>query len=106
MGRGLSEQQRITILAIGAGQIRYGRDSVWAGGWTKTPSQRASWSRTLARLQDRGLIAREYGYRTRDPCRVVCWTSLTEAGWSLYRQLQPTMAADLPAASDSKDPSP
>jgi hypothetical protein len=93
MGRGLSEQQKTAVRRIGDELIRKQgrydaadpetrkymrlRGAKDCRSPERTPSGRASWSRTLRRLQGRGLIVRA-GYGGE-------W--LTPAGWALYREL-------------------
>jgi hypothetical protein len=95
MGRGLSEPQKTAILLIGARELEgnhlraqpgvllaVDRDpdewGAWVGIAKGTPSQYASWSRTLRRLIDRRLIA--YG-------QFLGWRRLTPAGWKLFWRL-------------------
>jgi hypothetical protein len=93
MGRGLSEQQQHVVRWIGDELIRIQerydeadaehrrspfRLGVKCSAWEQTPSGWASWSRTLRRLEERGLIDRRGFFGDR---------RLTPAGWTLYEQL-------------------
>jgi hypothetical protein len=93
MGRGLSEQQKTGVRRIGdelmRQQARYDAadpetrkrirffGAKYCDAPEHSPSGWASWSRTLRRLQGRGLLVRT-GYNG-------IW--LTPAGWALYREL-------------------
>lgn len=70
MGRGLSQQQRdiLDVLPVftegmDAGDMLAARDVMEALGIVRTPSARASVSRAISRLAQRGLILHKYGWR-------------------------------------------
>jgi hypothetical protein len=114
MGQGLSDQQGRAIVFIGETLIEYrgrveaaraaGREDTWIGefhlAWgarwrsgARDASGRASWSRSLRRLEARGLVLRR-NWRTgpelsepyRPPARTTSVT-LTPAGWEAFRRL-------------------
>jgi len=70
MGRGLSQQQRdiLNVLptfeeGMEARDMIPTREIIEALGIIRTPSSRASVSRALSRLRERGLVTWKYGWR-------------------------------------------
>jgi hypothetical protein len=84
VGRGLSDQQESALRNLGydqLGEAEYRGDGDPSRGVYRyrrtgtTPSEQASRSRSLRRLQGRGLVVRG------------CLLRLTPAGWSLFAKL-------------------
>jgi hypothetical protein len=122
MGRGLGDRQRRAIIAIGEGLSdldreierrqaivaaqpeRAGEMMIWAVKWhlawgvrwrpgSRDASERAVWSRSLRRLQERGLAIRTNrvgGPNAKEPRPPGTRTTnvvLTPAGWEVFRRL-------------------
>jgi hypothetical protein len=122
MGRRLSDRQRRAIISIGEGQIDLAREidrrraiveahpelademripigeylRLWGSSWrpgSRDASERAAWSRSLRRLEERGLAIRTNRFRgpnasePRPPRTRTIGVLLTVTGWEVFRRL-------------------
>jgi hypothetical protein len=122
MGRALSDRQRRALISIGEGRIDLARElercraivaahperaaemAIWIGEWqqhwgaswrprSRDASERAGWSRSLCRLQERGLAIRTNrsggpnAKAPRPPRTRTTNVLLTPAGWEEFRRL-------------------